>query len=223
MRQTTKRKFLFLAGFTVYFVALYYLWHTPVIYPLKVFVVLLHEISHGLAALATGGVIDRIELSSREGGACYCGGGNAFITLTAGYLGSLFWGLLLLEAARAERISNRLLVLLVGALVVLLTVLYIRNDFGIGFGLIFGAALIFSGFKLPLVVNRVLLTALGLTSCMYAVYDINDDVLKRPEIQSDAAMLADITPLSTEQWGWVWISVAVMVSLLAFVRALRAA
>ena len=50
---STKRRVRFLALFTAYFVAVWLLWNTPVVYPLKLFVVLLHEISHGLAAIAT--------------------------------------------------------------------------------------------------------------------------------------------------------------------------
>ena len=38
---------------------------------------MLHEISHGIASLATGGTIDKIVLDPYQGGACHCGGGNA--------------------------------------------------------------------------------------------------------------------------------------------------
>ena len=94
---TARRKISFLFGFALYFAALWLLWETPVIYPLKIFVVLLHEISHGIASVATGGVIEKIVLDPQQGGACHCGGGNAFVTLTAGYLGSLLWGVALLS------------------------------------------------------------------------------------------------------------------------------
>ena len=86
---TVKRKLVFLAGFSLYFAALWLLWETPVVYPLKIFVVMLHEISHGIASIATGGAIDKIVLDPYQGGACYCGGGNAFLTLSAGYSGEL--------------------------------------------------------------------------------------------------------------------------------------
>ena len=43
-------RFRFAIGFAAYFVALWLLWDTPVVYPLKIFVVLLHEVSHGIAA-----------------------------------------------------------------------------------------------------------------------------------------------------------------------------
>ena len=219
----TRRKLTFLAGFAAYFAAVWFLWDTVVVYPLKIFVVMLHEISHGIAAVATGGTIERIVLDPAEGGACYCGGGNAFLTLSAGYLGSLFWGVVLLAATDAKRISNRFLTFAVGALVVLLTALYVRNGFGFVFGLAFGTVLMIAGRKLGAGVSRVILTALGLTSCLYAILDIKSDILDRPHLESDAAMLAELTGIPTMTWGVVWISIAIIVSALVFRRAFKAA
>ena len=220
---TTRRKLTFLAGFAAYFAAVWLLWDTPVVYPLKIFVVMLHEISHGIASVATGGTIERIVLDPAEGGACYCGGGNAFLTLSAGYLGSLLWGVILLSAAGASRISNRFLIFAVGVLVVALTALYVRNGFGLLFGLGFGTALLIAGRKLGPGASRVVLTALGLTSCLYAILDIKSDVIDRPHLQSDAAMLAEMTGISTVTWGVIWIGIAVLVSALFFRKAYRAA
>ena len=72
------------------------LWDTFVVYPFRLFVVFLHEISHGLAAVATGGRIVSIGLSFDEGGVCLTRGGWPFLILNAGYLGSLLWGALFL-------------------------------------------------------------------------------------------------------------------------------
>ena len=78
-------------------------WHSYLIYPIKVFVVILHEFSHGLAAVLTGGSIVKIEISQQVGGVCYTRGGVRFIVASAGYLGSIFWGgLILIIAARTK-------------------------------------------------------------------------------------------------------------------------
>ncbi len=220
---TVKRKLVFLAGFSLYFAALWLFWETPVVYPLKIFVVMLHEISHGIASIATGGAIDKIVLDPYQGGACYCGGGNAFLTLSAGYLGSLIWGVVLLAATNSRRIPTPALVFGVGTLVVVLTALYVRNGFGLAFGLAFGATLMVAGRKLGPAASRILMTALGLTSCLYAILDIKSDVLDRPHLESDAAMLAEMTGVSTVTWGVIWIGIAVVVSALAFRRAFKAA
>ena len=114
MTHQTKRRLTFLAGFVFYFGALGALWDTAFVYPLKIFVVLLHEISHAAVAVATGGTIERIVLDPNQGGACYCPGGSAFLTLSAGYLGSLGWGGLMVTAGQSSRISTRWVVGAIG-------------------------------------------------------------------------------------------------------------
>ena len=164
MKAHTKRKITFLIGFAAYFSAIWYLWDTPAVYPLKVFVVLLHEISHALIAVATGGTIERIVLDPNQGGACYCPGGNAFLTLSAGYLGSLAWGGLLISAGQVKRINSRWVTGAVGLLVIGLTLAYVRSTFGFWFGLAFGSALVLGALRLSEAVNQGILLTLGLTS-----------------------------------------------------------
>jgi len=221
MTPATQRKLRFLAGFAVYFGALWLLWNTPVVYPLKIFVVLLHEVSHGIAAVATGGSILSIVLDPYQGGATYTVGGNAFATLSAGYLGSLAWGALMVEAARARRVRSDLVIGLIGGLVVVLTLLFVRSGFGIGFGVVFGVALAVASRKLSRALNRTLLMTLGMTSSLYAILDIKSDVLERPQLESDAFMLGKITGVPTLAWGVIWIVVALLVTALLFRRAYR--
>ena len=57
-------------------------------------------------------------------------------------------------------------------------------------------------------VNRALLLGLGLTSALYAILDIKSDVLDRPQLPSDAAMLAEMTGIPTAAWGFLWIGIA---------------
>jgi hypothetical protein len=223
MKPLTRRRLAFLGGFTLYFALLWIFWESPFVYPLKVFVVFLHEISHGIAAVATGGSIQRITLSPYLGGACYCPGGNAFITLSSGYLGSLGFGALILEGGRkAGRHADRV-VEAMGAAVVILTLLFVRGAFGFAFGLLLGGVLILAARRLTADRNRILLTVLGLTSCLYAILDIKSDVLDRPHLPSDAHMLAELTGIPTVAWGMLWIGIALGVSGWLFMRAFRAA
>ena len=219
----TKRKLTFLIGFAAYFSAIWYLWDTPAVYPLKVFVVLLHEISHAIVAVATGGTIERIVLDPDQGGACYCSGGNAFLTLSAGYLGSLAWGALLISAGQMKRMNSRWLTGAVGLLVVGLTLAYVRSSFGFWFGLAFGSVLFLGALRLSAAVNQGILLTLGLTSCLYAILDIKSDVLDRPELRSDAAMLGELTGIPTVAWGGLWIAVAVLASAWLFQWSYRRA
>ena len=223
MKPHTKRKVTFLIGFAAYFSAIWYLWDTPAVYPLKVFVVLFHEISHAMVAVGTGGTIERIVLDPNQGGACYCPGGNAFLTLSAGYLGSLAWGALLVSAGQMKRINSRWVTGAVGLLVLVLTLAYVRSTFGFWFGLAFGSALFVGALRLSAVVNQGILLTLGLTSCLYAILDIKSDVLDRPELRSDAAMLGELTGINTVVWGGLWITVAVLASAWLFQWSYRRA
>ncbi len=223
MTERTKRRAAMIAGFAVYFVALWYLWYTPVVYPLKIFVVLLHEVSHAVALVLTGGQVESITLNPMQGGVTYGRGGIPFVTLSAGYLGSLGFGALLVVGAQSRLVSSRFLLALVGGLVLALTLLFIRNGFGFGFGLLFGSALVFGARQLPLVWNRGILIVLGITSVLYAILGIKSDILDRPHLQSDAAMLAELTGVPTLVWGVVWITIAVVAATLLFRRTLERA
>lgn len=221
MDTLTKNRLKFVAGFAVYFGMLWLLWDTPFVYPLKVFVVLLHEISHGLVAVATGGSIQRIVIEANQGGVCQCPGGNAFLTLSAGYLGSMAWGALILAGARAPGSWPRWAAGAIGVAVVVVTLLYVRNLFGFLFGFLFGGILSAASRYLPTEGTRGLLTALGLTSCLYAILDIKSDIIDRPGALSDARMLAQLTGVPTFVWGIVWITIALVAGVWLFMRAYR--
>ena len=213
-------KLRFLLGFGVFFVALWFLWDTPIVYPLKIFVVLLHEVSHAIAVVATGGTLDRITLDPYQGGATYFTGGSAFLALSAGYLGSLLWGGLMFSAARKKWIRTQWVNGGIGLLVILLTVFFVRSGFGIAFGIFFGIMLITASRKIGAELNRKLLLTLGLTSALYAILDIKSDVLDRPELESDAHMLAELTGIgSTTMWGLLWIAIAIAFSTWLMLRA----
>jgi hypothetical protein len=212
MDPRTRKRLIFLGGFLLYFGVLWSLWDTALIYPLKVFVVFLHEVSHAVAAVATGGSVERIILDPNQGGAAYTVGGNAFLTLSAGYLGSLLWGALFILLGFSSWARPRWIIGTVGAAVLGLTLFLVRSLFGVGFGILFGGALLVAARYLSQGVNRVILLVLGLTSCLYAILDIKSDVLDRPHLQSDAAMLAEMTGIPTPFWGFLWIALALLVS-----------
>jgi len=213
----------FILGYTLFFVALWLLWNTPIVYPVKIFVVLLHEISHAVVAVATGGTIQRIEVSPLQGGLCYCSGGNDFLTASAGYLGSFAWGAAMFSAARSRRIKAEWVTGFIGLLVTALTVLYVRTPFGVVFGVVFGLAMVGSSWKVSRSLNRSLLLALGLTSALYAVLDIKSDILDQPLAESDAYALAQMTGLPTLFWGVLWIGLTLAGSFWLMRRAYREA
>lgn len=204
------------------------LWNSPYLMPVKVFVVFLHESSHALVALATGGEVKEMRVLLQESGVVQSLGGSPFWTLMAGYLGSLvFGGIILVVSSRTG--WAKALAILLGVGMVAVTVLYMSNGSGFLFGIGFGAALILVGAFLPKVVAEWTLRGLGLVSCLYAIYDITSDVLLNPNQESDAHLLAARTgfpPFLSEThqtlfWGVLWMALALVGTWVILAMALR--
>lgn len=222
-RMSVNPKLKFVIGSAAFFVALWFLWDTAVLYPLKVFVVFLHEVSHALATVATGGSVERIELYEALGGAAYSWGGSSFLILSAGYLGSLLWGVLLCRLAGWRRLRPGLTIGILGVTVLVVTVALVRTEFGWIFGALFGVGLIVIGRFAPPLISRGVLLSLGMVSVLYAILDIKSDILDRPEAQSDAYFLAEMTGVPALAWGVVWIAIAGFVAWRELRRAYRLA
>jgi hypothetical protein len=218
MKTKRRRQVELLLGVGAFYIVLWLLWATPAVYPLRIFVVLLHELSHAIAGVATGGTIDRIVLHANEGGATYVRGGNAFIILSAGYLGSLIWGLALIETAGAKAKLARRTLYVLAFTVLLAAALFVRNLFGFLFSAVFGAALLVAAQRLsPRGIAYVLL-GIGLTSALYALLDIRSDILQRPHLPSDANMLETLTGVPTLVWGGLWGVVGIVACWIALRR-----
>jgi hypothetical protein len=65
-------------------------------------VTLVHESSHALAALATGGSVESITISPDTSGLTLTRGGSRLLTLCAGYTGATLFGAVLLVLLRME-------------------------------------------------------------------------------------------------------------------------
>ncbi|MFC1669024.1 M50 family metallopeptidase [Spirochaetota bacterium] len=188
-------------------------WNTIVVYPIKIFVVLLHEISHGIAAVITGGSIVKIEISSNQGGVCYTLGGLRFIILSAGYLGSMFWGgLILVMASRSK--FDKYISIIIGVIILIITAVFIRNAFGLIYGIVFSLVMVALGWFVNMEVNDFILKVIGLTSILYAIIDIKDDLLTRQIPSSDASMLGKFYFGSSTFWGILWVIIALLMAFL---------
>ena len=202
------------------FILVLFIWNTPVVYPIKLFVVLLHELSHGLAALITGGKIVRIDINANQGGVCYTAGGWQFLILSAGYLGSMLWGGLILILASRTR-YDKFISAVIGIIVVVIALLYIRTPFGLIYGIVFGVALFLTGFFAPMEVNDFILKLIGLTSILYVIIDIKDDLITRTVKDSDAFKMAQSYFGVPVFWGVLWIIIALIALFIIMKTAVK--
>ena len=188
----------------VILVAVFFLWNTTVLYPLQILVVFFHESSHALMAILTGGEVMEMQIDYMQGGHVLSRGGSRFLTLSAGYLGSLGWGAVIYFLA-VKTDSDKFISCALGTIIILISILFIRNTFGLVFGIAGATFLIFMGLKLSLEFNDFILRVIGLTSMLYAPLDIFSDTIQRSYLRSDARMLAEEFGGATLIWGGIWI------------------
>lgn len=191
-------------------VLIFALWSTPVVVPLRLLTVFLHELSHALATVLTGGTVESLTIDPGQGGAVLSRGGNRFVILSAGYCGSLLIGVLLFFAA-VRTTWDRATLGLLGAVILLVTLLYVRSSFAVGFGVLSGAAMIAAARFLGQGLNDLALRVIGLTSMIFVPYDIFSDTIARSHLQSDARMLAQEFGGPTLFWGGAWLAISLMV------------
>ena len=207
----TRTKTLTWLGMAAFGALALWFWHSPVLWPVKVLVVLFHELGHAIATWATGGTVVEIGLSPQQGGHALSAGGMRLAILNAGYLGSLLWGILLLAVAR-RRTSARAGLAALGLVVVVTTVWLVRPiiGFGFGFGAVMGVVLIACSRLLPATAAQVVLRGLGVFSILYALFDIRDDVfLADATALTDASMLAAETGVPSMIWGVLWLALGI--------------
>ena len=195
-------------------------WSTPLLVPLKILVVFFHELSHLAMILLTGGSPESLSLTPHQGGSVLARGGNRFLSLSAGYLGSLLIGLGLFLAALNSR-ADRAVMAVLGATMLIVALLYIRETFALVFCLGTGVAMLAMSRWLPHAVNDWALRLIGLTSMIYVPLDIFSDTLARSELRSDARMLAEEFGGPTVFWGGLWLGLSLVFIVLALRQTVR--
>lgn len=165
-------------------------WQTTILVPLKILIVFFHEASHAFATVVTGGDVVSLTVSLDQGGAVLSRGGSRFWTLSAGYLGSLLIGLMLLISATRTRFDRQTMALC-GVITLIIAGFYVREVFALGFTIGVGIAMLAAAVRLSHNANDLILRVIGLTSIIYVPYDIFSDTIARSNQRSDARMLAE--------------------------------
>ncbi len=202
-------------------IAIFFLWNNIILYPLKVLVVFFHESSHALMTVLTGGKVETLVVNANQGGYVVSRGGSRFITLSAGYLGSLVWGALIYLIAVRTR-KDKTAMALLGGIIVGIALLFGGNLFGIGFCLLSGVIMISLGFKASEKINDFILRLIGLTNMIYVPLDIYSDTISRSHLRSDARMLAEEFGGATLIWGGLWLVISVVIIIFCLWQGMRA-
>ncbi len=196
------------------------LWNTYWLLPLKILVVMFHELSHALMTWVTGGSVVSFDVNLQQGGSVSSSGGNRFLTLNAGYLGSLLFGYLLMVCA-GRTTAGKTVSGLISIILLLIVILYVRTAAGLALCL---AAVLLFGFlalKTRPALLRISLLLIGLTSLCYAPLDIYSDTMTGSGGRSDASMLAAEYGGFTWLWGSLWLVLSVVVIFYTLRKLLR--
>ena len=183
-------------------------WDSPVLWPLKLLVVMMHESGHALATLFVGGRVDRVLLSANQAGACLSwvpeGVWAKVVVYSAGYVGSAVAGAGMMLATFRFRL-RRWVLGTASAWLAVMAVFYAGDLFTLAF--CFGTAVVLAlGARfLPSDAVDVLNLFIAAFSALYVVFDLRDDLWRSSaRAVSDAALLAQFTWIPAFGWALLW-------------------
>lgn len=198
---------------------LLYFWQQPLLYPFKLFVVLMHEFSHGLAAIFTGGIVESITFDALQGGMATTIGGSSLLITSAGYIGSFLWGLFFLALSNYKKIAKIGLVLL-SIILLILDILYVKTFFAMAYTAVFAIMLFIIAIVLNGGLTKWFLKILGILTCLYAIMDIKSDLFFNKSI-NDAIILSKMTGIPAIVYTILW-SLIIIVMIWFFILTRKA-
>ena len=211
---TQKEKIVELTILLLILIFSFVFWDTRFVYPIKLFVVLLHEQCHAFAALLTGGKIITMNIGFDLGGSCQAEGGNVILIASSGYLGSLVLGLLFFISPNNINIG-RWIVLSLSLLILIFTFLTIKSVMFIFIVAVLVALLIAASFYLSVPIVSILIRAFGLLSSIYVLFDIKNDLLDSQNAITDASIVSNLTGIPEITYGLVWLVISLTFLVLA--------
>ena len=207
------------------------LWFIPfaeiVTYPFRIFVTFIHEGGHAIAALLTGNSVESLSVATNASGETYTSQGGTLSQMfvaSAGYLGSMAFGALLLVLIR-KAIAARVVLLGSAALVFALTLIYglikpamsgvvsSALPFTILAGTLLSLGLIAVAKYATARVATFFVSFLAVQCVLNALLDLKTVFFLSspfvPTVPTDAVNMANATGIPAFVWAGVWISIAV--------------
>ena len=195
-------------------------------YPFRIFVTFIHEGGHALAALLTGNSVASLSVAMNASGETYTTQGGIIsqvLISSAGYLGSMAFGALLLTLIR-KAIAARIVLLGCGILVFAMTMIFgfIKPLFwvnawsGIPFtllaGLLISAGLVLIARFASARVATFFVSFLAVQCVLNALFDLKTVFFLSspfgPSAQTDAMNMANATGIPAIFWTVAWIAFA---------------
>jgi hypothetical protein len=217
------------------------LWFIPyagiLVYPIRLFVTFIHEGGHALMSLLTGGSVQSLTIASDGSGLTYSASPSwlgSILTSSAGYLGTTFFGVLMLLLIRWNVSAHKVLLgcgIFVGALTLffglicpvfnflLLQVAFSSVLFTIISGALLTAALVALAKFSSLGTARFAVAFLAIQCLLNSLSDLKtlffiNAPFSASDIQTDAGNMAAATGIPGIVWVFIWIGISiVMISI----------
>lgn len=207
------------------------LWFIPfaeiVTYPFRIFVTFIHEGGHALAALLTGNSVASLSIATNASGETYTSQGgpiSQMLVASAGYLGSMTFGALLLVLIR-KAIAARIVLIGSAVLVFALTVIYglikpamtgvvsSALPFTILAGTLLSVGLVVIAKYASARVASFFVSLLAVQCILNALLDLKTVFfLSSPfatSVPTDAVNMANATGIPAMVWAVLWIGIAI--------------
>jgi hypothetical protein len=200
------------------------LWYIPFLsvlsYPFNIFVTFIHEGGHALAALLTGNSVASLSVATDGSGLTYTTTGGLLsqtIVSSAGYLGAMAYGALLLFLIR-RAVAARYVLIGSGAFILALTLVFgLGSLFTVVAGVGIAAALASVAIYASPRVATFFVSFLAVQSVLNALLDLKTLFFYSfvPGSHSDAGNMAQATGIPAIFWSAVWIGLAFVILSLA--------
>jgi len=192
----------------VFLVVIFATWHLPgvriLVNPFKILTIGIHELSHVVAALLTGGTVLSITIDPNFGGCTPVEGGHAPTILSAGYIGSTFFGGVLIFVS-FDILASKIASFVIG-IGLLCPLVLVRDKLTILLTLGYEALLVgfwFIDHASPL---RWYCLFLGVMNVFYALWDFLDDRFFHKANDSDSTQFSILFPrIKAHHWAIAWI------------------
>lgn len=161
-----------------------------------------HEISHGIAALITGGSIVQIQLFSNGAGLCTTQGGNRFLVSFSGYAGAIIWGMMIYTIAKSHQRIAQIFSLFIIFLLAITLLLWARDLLTIFICVVLLILFLFSLKTKNLKKIQLFLQLAGMMVLLNSLY--SPFYLLDGRAIGDGASLANLTLLPEFFWVVIW-------------------
>ncbi len=188
------------------------------IYPIRLFVTFVHEMSHVLATVLTGGTVHSFEVSPDTSGAVTSSGGVGFIISSAGYVGTAILGTLCVHFLRTGS-YGRIVLSTFTVLMLCSVLLAFGNLFTLAWSLIILGGFVLVLLKFPRSAADYVATFVSVQLMFNAFHDMKTLVfLSTTNTHTDAMNMQAATGVPAIVWALAWMSMALYFAWRTFIR-----